>query len=284
MYKGEHACGAEGCERKAYYLVENDARCGHHSTKGERTNMRANPNAQQLKEKAYYAHVMTVIERIEFNAPRNVLGAVMVSKMPMIGTQKPEYIDGYMNVFPNFKHATRPGGWGMATLSPKAMGPVRHHQPGLPIAKNLENFHQFSKKFPGESWKEFRKSQIEAFEDEVPHRHKPLSQNKNIPECWVWTRSDGVCMQLSYIQCRQFYCNYYERFALDLDEFKKLKLVLELGMNIRLCGYDGYMPERSLMDHYKDPSRPFGHELVLYTMLTEAEEKWPWRIEKTEDF
>ena len=42
--------------------------------------------------------------------------------------------------------------------------------------------------------------------------------------------------------------------------------------------------ELTIEDHYLDSSKPFGHELVLYTMLTINPENYPWRKYKTEDF
>lgn len=61
--------------------------------------------------------------------------------------------------------------------------------------------------------------------------------------------------------------------------------MIEDGYNLRICGYDAYDPHHyNMEDCYCDISRPFGHELVLYTMLTEPEEKWPWRKYKTFDF
>ena len=46
-----------------------------------------------------------------------------------------------------------------------------------------------------------------------------------------------------------------------------------------ICGYDAYQPDPAkLYEHYCDPSRPFGHELVLYTLLSVKDrEDYPWR-------
>lgn len=46
-----------------------------------------------------------------------------------------------------------------------------------------------------------------------------------------------------------------------------------------ICGFDGYPVAESLYHHYLDTSMPFGHELVLYTMLVEADpKKFPWNL------
>ena len=60
-------------------------------------------------------------------------------------------------------------------------------------------------------------------------------------------------------------------------EFKKLKKALRNGFNLNIVGYDGYHVDKSLWECYNDVSRPFGHELVLYTLLTiENPEDYPW--------
>ena len=57
------------------------------------------------------------------------------------------HIRGYRPVFPNDKHGPTKEGYGCPALSPKQMGPVKHSMSILPPAKNLENYHQFSKCF-----------------------------------------------------------------------------------------------------------------------------------------
>jgi len=289
-FHGECTCKHRGCANKAYYTQNDKVLCGFHSQKALRKPLPKNPRKNENLDRDYRAHMVTVKRSMIRNAGAQRHGMLMCSKMTMFQGQQPVFIKDYMNVFPNYKHAKRYGGWGLPELSPKSMGPVEHPQPDLPPSKTLENFHQFSKIFPGETMDEFRRSQIAAFNDSTPHRHKPQAlqkkagENKNIPRAWIWTRADGTIVELTYIECRQFYCHYYERFALQTDAFHRLKEALSDGMNLRICGYDGYMPDKLLMDHYKDPSRPFGHEVVLYTMLAEPEDSWPWRLMKTEVF
>jgi hypothetical protein len=57
------------------------------------------------------------------------------------------YIDGFLNVYPNFRHGKRQDGIGCSRLSPKSLGQVNHNMPGLPPAVSLENFHQCAKFF-----------------------------------------------------------------------------------------------------------------------------------------
>jgi hypothetical protein len=265
--------------------------CGYHSDKWLRRILPKNPKKLQLEQEMMSMHNREVSRIREKNRREGRRGQVLCSPMTMWQNQQPKYISGFENIFPNYKHGGKQDGWGLPQLSPKSMGPVEHPQPGLPPAKNLENFHQFSKKFPGETIMEFRKTQIEAFNDSFPHRHKPQAKKRDAkgqrirPLCWVWTRRDFSMKEMTYIECRQFYCNYYERFAKKSPEFKALKDAVDSGLNVRICGYDGYAVTKSVEEQYLDASKPFGHELVLYTMLTvEKEEEYPWRSHKTEDF
>lgn len=289
-YHGECICTRAKCDKKAYFTQNGRALCGYCSQKLNRRPLPKNPQRARNLARAYDAHKASVDTAARTNAAAGKHGTVTCCKMTMFQGQQPVFVPGVANVFPNYKHKNRYGGWGMPELSPKSMGPVEHPQLGLPPAKNLENFHQFSKLFPGESMPDFRRSQKAAFRDPEPHRHKPqaLQQkagaNKNIPRCWIWTRADGTVVRKSYIECRQFYCNYYDRFASESDDYPELVKALDDGTNLRICGFDGYMPDKTIMEHYLDDSRPFGHELVLFTMLTVPEAKWPWRELKTEDF
>jgi hypothetical protein len=67
--------------------------------------------------------------------------------------------------------------------------------------------------------------------------------------------------------------------------YKRLLVARENGTNLIIVGYDGYQPDDvNIEDHYLDPSRSFGHELVLYTMLKFPKAQWPWIKHKTFEF
>lgn len=315
LYKGEVGCGAtyktgaragEPCVKKAYYLQDGEPRCGVHSKKDTRAELPVNPRAAEIRAEAAAAHKESWKKAAAANREAGRQGEVACAKLKMYA--KAPHRDGYLSVFPNFKHQNRSDGFGCAALSPKSLGPVEHGQPGLPSAKNLENFHQGSKCFESELVEgpdgrkvpgpEFYATQLAMFEDETPHRHKAVAKkvkgNKNVCAFWVWVDpATGVRKRFSYGECRQFYCNYYERLARQQPDLRKL-LVLKVkrGVNLLIIGYDGYdvtppegktLPEH-LMTCYEDTSRPFGHELVLFTMLTCKPENYPWRIGKTEKF
>jgi hypothetical protein len=53
------------------------------------------------------------------------------------------------------------------------------------------------------------------------------------------------------------------------------------GTNVLICGYDGYAEgaTETLYEHYVDDKRPFGHELVLLTLLTVKDTaEYPWNV------
>lgn len=190
---------------------------------------------------------------------------------------------GFLNIFPNFRHGSRIDGLGMPSLSPMKMGPVDHGQPNLPPALNLENLHQGNKCFSedvgsdGQPNHKFYEMRLSMYQDPIPHRHKDSSGHKNSPLYSVWVAIDGHEVHLPYIESRQIYCHFYEQFALKSDEFRKLQQLINDGYNSQICGYDGYEPTKTLDEHYLDPSRPFGHEMVLYTLLTTNPTDYPWR-------
>jgi hypothetical protein len=127
------------------------------------------------------------------------------------------------------------------------------------------------------------------YTDKIPHRHKnavnsgTTLKNKNIPCYSVWVTPDGVKHKIDYFTSRQFYCTYYERAVLKDQAYLDLLYKRAQGINLRICGFDAYpIPTNtSIEDCYKDITQPFGHELVLYTMLTEPSSNWPWKKYQT---
>lgn len=297
IYYGESTCQAicgsgTNCRNKAYWLVKKQYLCGMHSKSQKRTELPKNPNAKADREQLLIQRRKLVKKTAKKNRKQGKIGDVILTKMYMM--RDPEHVDGYLKVYPNYKHQNRQDGYGCMALSPKAMGPINHGQPGLPIAKNLENFHQGNKVFRSETHKknptdDWYKIQKRMYKDPEPHRHKDAAKtikgNKNIPLYSIWRRADGTEIKISYIESRQFYCTFYERIARKLPEFKYLKTKLAKGYNLQIIGYDAYPITKTIEEHYLDDSKPFGHELVLYTMLVESDpKKYPWRIHKTEVF
>lgn len=190
---------------------------------------------------------------------------------------------GFTAVFPNYKHANRTDGIGLARLSPMSLGPVRHGMKGVPDARNLENMHQFSKEYPNESRQEFEAARAKAFQDPVPKRHKRRGVK---PKGWIWEDpTDGKRYCLSWVRSRQFYCNWYERMVREQPEWAKLQ-ALARTTKVLVVGYDAHPVDDGDWERaYLQSEVAFGHERVLACMLSvEDEAQWPWRKHKTFQF
>lgn len=290
-YFGESKCSeikkdGKECENMAYYEYKNSNVCGVHS-KEPRKKLKMNPNLKANLE-AKLINDMAIVKSVaKSNKLNGIYGNVICSKMRMM---KPvEDIEGYLKIFPNYRHGSRKDGIGLPSLSPMSIGPINHNQPGLPQALNLENFHQGNKVFPSEvdrnenPTKKFFETQIQMYQDPIPHRHKSVAKG-NVPLYSIWIDQNENQNRISYIESRQFYCTFYERHTKNNEDFKRLKKLINKGYNLQICGYDAYPIDRSIDEHYKDSSRPFGHELVLYTMLTCSKKDYPWRKYRTYNF
>ena len=294
VFYGESICqgkklDTKSCTNKAYFIQKNEYLCGVHSSKFTRTKLLKNPNRFENKKRLIDTHLKKVKEMMSRNNAMKIRGSVRMEKLRMM--KHTTCTDGYLNVFPNFKHQNRKDGFGCKSLSPMSLGPVVHNQPGIPIAQTIEGFHQFSKCFSSEidifqnPLPIFFEEQKKAFVSHLPPvRHKPTATG-NIPIFFVWVDKNKVLHKLTYIESRQFYCNFYERLASQTDDFKTLQNLLANGCNLQIMGYDAFdMGSKSMEEHYLDSSKPFGHEAVLYTMLNNDEKDFPWRKYKTFEF
>ncbi|KAH3765330.1 hypothetical protein Pelo_2854 [Pelomyxa schiedti] len=301
-YYGEVQCSrAPKCKNKAYWFLHNEALCGVHARapkgpikdkEGQRVPLPKRPRREQqeIAQREKAAHSATVeVARLE-NLKAGRVGRVALYRMRMMTSPPNE--KGWMKVFPNFKHGNRTDGFGCMHLSPKFLGPVEHGQPGLPPALNIENFHQC---FPEELAEDrvnpgplFYKNRLQFYTDPTPHRHKYKNNNNtnpNIPVYFVWVDKDGTEHHLNYIQSRQFYCNFYARMASQQAEYHQLVEMYKNGTNLCICGYDAFpLVSQTVQQAYLDASKPFGHERVLYAMLTTKEDDWVWKKYKTFDF
>lgn len=295
-YHGETTCERPECVRRAYYLCDGDSVCGACSKNHARAALPKRPAHEKQALQEEKARIDDAACRLA--AVRNCIsgraGKVMLTKLRML--KAPQDLPGFLKVFPNFKHQNRVDGFGCASLSPMAMGPVQHGQPGLPPATSIENFHQGSKCFPQELKRDGTPSPLyytnrhKFYTDATPHRHKykGTQQNPNIPEFFVWVGEDGKENRLDYVGSRQFYCTFYERFAAINDDFARLLDLREDGVNLQLVGYDANPitgeDAESIEAAYLDDSTPFGHERVLYAMLLLDPLEYPWRKHKTFKF
>lgn len=212
---------------------------------------------------------------------------------------------GYMPIFPNNKHGNAfgyPCG-DFSGLSPMRLGPVRHGQASLPDAMNIENYHQCNKVFPNEilpntpcdcprsaRWAHmkaapiFYSKRLQAYLDVVPHRHKYddaklkaankayVKGNKNVPLYSVHEIGNEE-RHFTYVESRYFYCIQMETLigSTRQAEWQRLQDYLARGYALQIVGYDAFRPTATDSDalyaHYQDGSRPFGHEMVILTIL-----------------
>ncbi len=301
------------CNNGAYYEQNGKYLCGMHSDKAKRTILPKDKNASLIKEELIFKHNISVDKYAKTNREKGEMGEVVCYKMGMM--KNVPLVKGYLNVFPNNKHQNRIDGFGCCSLSPMRLGPVKHRQPDLPDSLTIENYHQFNKVYPNELDEDenilpiFYERQLKAYQDEVPHRHKFDSkemsklrkeidgENINQPSFSLHKTLDGEERRFTYVESRYFYCKAYEILAPQTDDFIRLKDKIEDGVNIIICGYDAYPITKSLYDrdskeslqgkslrailyeHYCDPVKAFGHELVLYTLLTvDDENEYPWNV------
>jgi hypothetical protein len=298
VYHGQVKCfkQVDGCSNKAYWKVGNKYLCGTHSKKSVRKALPklSKKEIDERKKSKDAKDYKLAKQMAEKNKKAGKKGKVILQKMKMRRALPTE--PGFLKVFPNNLHQNRKDGFGCASLSPMQLGPVKHGQPGLPDCFNIENFHQGSKCFKeelntdGNPSKLFYKNRRTWYNDVKPHRHKYLGEDKkkkNIPRYFVWVDKDKKEHHLDYIASRQFYCNFYERLAKKQKDFEKLKKMIDDGWNLQICGYDARpieMNAKAVENAYKDDSSPFGHEIVLFSMLVLKEESWPWRKYKTFEF
>lgn len=298
VYYGEDICevrtgAGAACTNGAYWALPSGARvCGVHKRREEgAVALPKLPAADKAKaDDAKYASMHARIE--EAAAERRKVGAKgAVSVGKLFGRKNPPLLDGVLNVFPNFWHGGRRDGLGLPTLSPMALGPVGHGQPGAPPALNLENFHQGSKCYPdevgpdGEPAPAFWASRNAMYTDATPHRHKLCGLGRDAkPAYFVWVASDHTIHKLGWVASRQFYCAFYERLASAKADLATLRLLVDQGTAVHILGYDGrpVEPTAAAIDAaYMSTEHPFGHELVLFAMLVLPEAAWPWRVHAT---
>jgi len=295
-YYGETQCQAlvkstkHQCSNNAYFVLDGKYVCGIHGKSKKATPLPKNPNKKANIDAQLSKHKHTIEHAFEQNRKNKVHGKITVRKMRMMKKVYP--IDGYLSVFPNYKHQNRKDGYGCASISPKSLGPVNHGMPNLPPAQNIENYHQYAKFWDfelddhGEVIPKYFDERVAAYKDKTPYRHKydkktllKYNKNINIPKCSIYYDGNSMPHKYNYVECRYFYCKFYEDLVVKKKDFITLKTMLKNGYNLCIFGFDGYEPIEDYMSMYLDTSKPFGHEIILYIMLTEDDpQMYPWTI------
>jgi hypothetical protein len=282
FYAGDHTCiskyaNGKPCIKKAYYL---GVLCGTH--KVSRLKLPKNPDADAVKKRIIDEHLASIVSSEH--------PVVRATKMRMM--RNPVPAPGHYLVCPNNKHGNNFGHPGdYSSLSPMRLGPVADD-----LAKNIENYHQFSKCFSQElsetpcncrqDWphctpvEEFYTTRKRAYADEVPHRHKFSAKDGNVPAYSVQFDDQGREHHYTYIESRYFYCKQMELLATEREAFRQLVTLRAKGFSLDIHGYDAYEPTGtdadSLYAHYCDGSRPFGHEMVILALLVLEPDQYPW--------
>lgn len=296
-FKGEEICSAsyksgDPCKNTASYLYKNRVRCGVHSKMGDRKVLKINPKKKEVDMDLIAQHQELVMEKKRENQEQDLAGDVKVGKLKMM--KRPVHLDGYLKVFPNYRHGKRKDGLGLPSLSPMKLGPVivfktllNDDEPETSEAYNIENYWQASKVYPcevnkkGDPTPDYYSFRETIFSDEEPHRHK-FSKGSSPPLYSLIVNKYGKELRLSYLQARYFYCHNYEKLAMQQDEFTLLKKKIRHGYNLLILGYDGRdIPDttpKGLYKEYKNKELPFGHEIVLFCLLTLKKKLYPWRV------
>lgn len=299
VYHGETLCESGSCKNKAYWKTSIGNLCGVHSKRdSNRIELPTNPN-KMANEDQRMRDLCTL-------AKKHACGWIIMRRLRMMKPTPTE--EGFFTILPNAASKSKYDVIiAMPSLSPMRLGPFYHGQPGLLPAANLENFHQFNKVFPsevnekGELLQVWRERQKYGYADEIAHRHKlGSSKQEHIEKAGgnclysIFVHPDGKKYKYDYISSRVFYCCFYEQLAIQEPDWERLlQLVKVEKRSVIIAGYDA----RDMRDPlegdyeqitgtihgwYEDETHPFGHELVLFTMLMLEQKDYPWRLDAAE--
>jgi len=275
-------CKTSGGKRSASYL------CGVHSKKIKTRKELPYDSQARVRRLLEYKDREVKVEQARLKYERmEKKGHIICDVMKM--RKEAPHKDGYLKVFPNFLHGKREDGYGCSSLSPKSLGPVLHSEYDMPEAKNIENYHQAAKIYP---WEIDAKGTLipgsiqvikNIYKDPIPHRHKFTAADKGKALYAIRFDIHGKMHKFDPIQLRYFYCYYYALLAKKQEQFHELVKLWNSGTNLQITGYDGYPLTKPLIEHYKDASKPYGHERVLATLLlVENPKDYPWEIYRRE--
>ncbi len=175
-------------------------------------------------------------------------------------------------------------------LSPMVLGPVHDENKDL-YAENIEDGWQCSKVWPSHigvhdkdgdkwlpNWEEWSKRG--RFSKEARRHRRPkqdakvkVHSNPNIPLFSYYMKK-----RLTYKKARErMYMSWYKTLVVKTDAYKDLKARLDAGINLLLVEYDGLdrtnplenkdLDEKMLINLLDDDTKPFGHGLVLASVL-----------------
>jgi hypothetical protein len=96
------------------------------------------------------------------------------------------------------------------------------------------------------------------------------------PVCARIYTTPATWHDVDIVRYRQFFCNYYAHAAEMSTDFAVVKQILEGGNDICITGPTArsVRVEADVLQAYNDATTAFGHELVLFGMLTGVQ---PWK-------
>jgi len=282
-YSGEQECGVEDCKQKAIFMVSSKIVCSIHSLSAKRRKLEKNPKSE--KETLYDARARKIKMVSLKNKAESKRGDVIVSRMEKGGRFVRR--DGYLSVFPGFGDSKRRDGFVANNLSLESLGPVRHGQAGLPVCKNIKNYHQYNLIYDdevdenGDLVPSFYKLQKRGYINILPKQCK-FDQLKMAEKGDTYKPISYLHDHKRYtlVEARQFYCEQYEKLVVETGEFKQLKQMVNDGTNMMIVGYGGYpVTKEELCECYADPTREFSQELLLFSMLVIDDPfDYPWNV------
>lgn len=264
------------CGKPAYYIEPNKDKnedrskwtevCGRHvknkDSKTRNPHMVKNGRGKIERKEDIDLHKKTIEEAKLLNMKEKRTGDISCVKLRMFS--KMPVKTGYLNVYPNEKHANKQDGLGMPALSPKKLGPIEIPN-SKEISLTLEGYHQFNKVYPheldskGNLTKEFLETRKVGYGLKSPLRHKfgktkaehlkflrskgakiKVDANVNIPLFSAIQEENGTFVKYTYLQSRYWYCTWYQVLAKKTKEYQTLVDLLKSGTNLQICGYDGF--------------------------------------------
>ena len=280
-FDGEQTCNKHSCSRKAHFGVYY---CRAHTpTSGTPLPKRPRrPLGAQTAVK-YAAQLWSIERGRYYNHKMGVPGIVLCARL--IPHRTPKSMPLTLDVIVDDTPCGRTNGITCKELAPKYLGPIITHigkqlrgsvitNNGKHLAHNLVNFYHGLQCYPSEIDSQtqqllpiFFTHRDELWTDPVGQDYKLTL--RGAVQCCIWEDDTGVIHKLTPVEARQFYCTFYERLVKVHPEFIRLEQLRTDGTNIILRGLHGRPIHNSCIETaYLNPDEPFGHELILYHMLT----------------
>lgn len=238
---------------------------------------------------AYDAHVEAA-----FNATlarpageKGRLACMKVSAMRMA-----PFRENFLNVMLVLDASRRRDGIDGSSLAPSNVGPVKHEQPGLPVARTLTGYVVGSEVWTCEMDLEQRTPTLHWYDLRADHyrsvivrrpKYRLLPQSNKI-EYSVFLTLAGQERRFDAVEARYFFCTAYADLIAQRPLFKKLRRWHADGVDLCFCGFEGTeVPWPTTADtlyreFYCNARVTFSCELTLLALLlcNDTHDELPW--------